>query len=180
MTTPDARPMLISTTAFRATHRGWRWPAMVVGLFVVQSVFMGVAIYLAHSNPSVAIEPEYYDKALHWDESAARHRVAVERGWSAVLDVGEASGLPATRPLRLLVTGEDAMPIPGLRVRFETFHHAASASRIFAEAAYDGGAFVAEIPMLREGLWEVRAFASEGNAELRIVEHVRISPEPSR
>ncbi len=63
-----------------------RWPAAILGLIGLNMCLVAVTIYYATSDPSAAVEPDYYRKALAWDQ-IARERAASQRlGWSCSIE----------------------------------------------------------------------------------------------
>lgn len=46
------------------------WPGMIFALLGLNACVVGVTLYLAHSDRSFAVEPEYDRKALAWQETA--------------------------------------------------------------------------------------------------------------
>lgn len=158
----------------------WMWPAMVLGLFVIQAIFMGAAIVLAHNDPSVAVEPDYYEKALRWDQDAARQRAALALGWEAALEIEPPTGAMGQRTLRVRIKDGEGNAVPDLAVTVEAFHQAESGARRSAEATPTPDGYIATIPMARAGHWEVRIRAGSGGAELQRTVFAEIPAEPAR
>jgi len=70
--------------------KGWYWPFFLVGL---QASGVGANLYFmsrAISDPSFAVEPDYYAKAIAWDAHQAQARDNAELGWELKLDVAAA------------------------------------------------------------------------------------------
>ncbi|MCG8652885.1 MAG: FixH family protein [Pirellulales bacterium] len=63
----------------------WRWGSFVVALLSLQVAGGVVAILLASGDPSVAVVPDYHQKALHWDDQVALRSAAAKLGWSLQL-----------------------------------------------------------------------------------------------
>lgn len=139
-----------------------RWPAAVVALIAFNMVVVGVTLYFAANDPSVAVEPDYYRRALDWD-AEARQRAASERlGWRAMVR------LEADRTLRLRLEDRDGAPISGAGVRATAFAEARSGDRselLLGEAA--PGEYTAPFEPSRAGRWVFR------------VEAVRPSDDPA-
>jgi predicted cobalt transporter CbtA len=49
------------------TPSGIQWPVMIVGLLGLNIVVCAITITAATTNPAI-IEPDYYEKAVNWDE----------------------------------------------------------------------------------------------------------------
>jgi nitrogen fixation protein FixH len=121
-------------------------------------IFMLVAI----NDPSFAVEPDYYRKALAWDQSQAEAAESKALGWQVAIGVDrDRSGRD-----ELLVTLSDqgGAPIPGAQLEIEAFHNAHAAQRLKVDLQPDQlpGAYKAQLPPMRRGLWEFRVRAVRG------------------
>ena len=59
--------------AHETRHRLF-WVGLILALLAGQIVLMVAMVYLATSDASFAIEPDYYQKGLNWDAVAAQVR----------------------------------------------------------------------------------------------------------
>ena len=50
-----------------------RWPAFVVGILATHTGLMILAVMLFVRHHDAGIIPDYYDKAVHWDQNRAAH-----------------------------------------------------------------------------------------------------------
>jgi nitrogen fixation protein FixH len=147
----------------RRGQQGWHWPVIVVALLMV-GVGANVGLMLvAAGDASFAVEPDYYQKALRWDETMAQETRNAALGWSVV-----AAFEPAARPgeVKLTARVNDRMgrAIEGARVLVETFH-SARASHVLAAALVPeaAGRYAATLPLGRPGIWEVRLRVERGD-----------------
>ena len=46
----------------------WRWPAILLALLGGHAAICVAMIVVATNDPSFAVEPEYYTRALDWDD----------------------------------------------------------------------------------------------------------------
>jgi nitrogen fixation protein FixH len=120
-------------------------------------------LVLAVDDPSFAVEPEYYEKAMAWDEKRAQDRRNEELGWSLELEVGHDPSPSGSRTVALLLLDDEGAAIEGATVRLETFHNA-RAGEIFEStlAPEGGGRYAAALPLRRPGLWEFRFVVESG------------------
>lgn len=139
------------------------WPGLVFALLGAQLVLVIVAIYLSTSDPSVVVEPNYYQQALHWDEHAAQLRTNAALGWSLTLDVAPRADLRGQRELTATLLNRDDTPLDGATVSIMLFHHARGHDRtdLTLTAAGDGR-YVALAPLRRAGLWQFRCTVQRG------------------
>jgi len=133
------------------------WPGMVVGLISISLCFAGVTAFVAISDPSFAVEPDYYDKALRWDEHRERAARNSELGWRVAVEVAGVPDPLGRREVRLTALDAEGRPLVGASASVEMFHHARSSNRLGATLAESApGVFSGALPIVREGIWEVR------------------------
>lgn len=157
--------------------RSWQWPLAVFGLLGFQLCVCGVGLYFATSDPSVAIEPRYYEKALAWDDEAAQRATNTRLGWVASLAVSDDADAAGRRNLRLALTTNDARPLDGAKVKLVAFHHTRSSDRLVAELAPESdGFYAAWLPLRQSGWWEVRVRIERGPEVFTQIEPIDIRP----
>lgn len=135
------------------------FPWMLVAILLVS---VGANIYLvvrATNDPSFAIEPDYYAKAVEWDRIQDEKAASEALGWKMVVDA---------RPdeLRVRLTDRLGRPIDDAVVEVEAFHNARASQRIVGALAPLGqGVYRLEYPFERSGLWEYRLSARRDELE---------------
>ena len=118
-----AAPAPAGSPDARQRRRGLFWILVPVVLLTLSLLGALTTAAIAVSDPSFAVEPDYYKKALHWDQ----HQTALERsarlGWSVALRTE-----PAIVGAELVVELRDrqGQPVEGADVRVEAFHKSAS------------------------------------------------------
>jgi nitrogen fixation protein FixH len=135
------------------------WPLGIVGLLAMNMSIVGITVYYATSDPSVAAEPNYYEKAVKWDQAAAQSVASKQLGWHVRLDVEHAVG----GTLVVRITDSIGKPVERARPIVETFHHARSGSRrtlTLVERA--PGEYACCIGAERAGRWRVRLAVHAG------------------
>jgi nitrogen fixation protein FixH len=143
--------------------RAWLWPAGLAALLVA-GVGANVAfMVVATRDPSFAVEPDYYRKALAWDEAMAQEARNEALGWGVSV-----AAMPGGRrghlTLQAAVTDRAGAAVAGAAVSVEAMH-GARASRIVAAALAEQapGRYAAELPLGRAGLWELRLRVVRGD-----------------
>ena len=80
------------TDARRRTP-GWWWPWFVVALLVATAGGQGIMLYAATHDPTFAIEPDYYQKAVAFDTTIQQERGNLALGWTATARAAIGSNL---------------------------------------------------------------------------------------
>ena len=150
--------------------RGWYWPLLLAGLLASG---VGANIYFltrAVGDPSFAVEPDYYAKAVAWDAHQAQARANLALGWKVAVDVEPASLATGRARVVARLTDRDGRTIDGAAVALRAFHNARAADVLEAPlvetAEHD---YAAELAIVRPGLWEFRLEARRGGATFTAV-----------
>jgi nitrogen fixation protein FixH len=164
MSTSSASP---APAAGQRPSRSRRWAYIFIGLLTFHAGSMIAMVIVATSDPSFAVEPNYYEQALNWNSAAEQSAQNQRLGWSAAVATGDltspAGGDAPARELRVTLTDQEGRPLDGAVVHVECFHHARSGDRTSAQlAAAGGGLYAASLPLTRPGLWEVRITVERG------------------
>jgi nitrogen fixation protein FixH len=135
-----------------ATRRGGGriWPWLIAGLFTFNVATGAAVIYFSRSDPSFAVEPDYYERALAWDQEAAalQRGRTIERAIEADARSGE---------VRVRLTEPDGSPFTEARVVATVFHHARMVEAQTVELDEPAtGTFAGAARLDRPGRWEVR------------------------
>ncbi len=137
-----------------AKKRGWYWPLLVLGLLGGLLIMNGVMLYVATRDPSFAVEKDYYQKALDWDEKRAVDAASDALGWSlAVALAMEGANVRVTAT----IADRESAPVTGAEVSLEAFHLARSAmERSVTLVEESPGVYMVTWPAMRPGIWELR------------------------
>lgn len=155
------------TSSTAKTDRGLRWALLPVGILGAMFVGWGVMIAMALDDPGFGVEPDYYEKAVHFDDLRALERESKQLGWSLEFE----SALDGDRA-RLVLTLADrtGAGIDGARVSAQAFHNAHSSDlRALVFTPRGSGKYEAWLPRPRAGLWEYRLEATRGSERYRSV-----------
>ena len=155
----------------RLKRRAWVWPAIVIALLGGNVLVGAVTVYLAMSDPSAAVEPDYYRKALDWDHTAAQLRANTELGWGVELTVGREAGARGERTVSLALADRDGAPVGGAQVSYEAFPQARGNQRI--AGTFDPrelGVYAGDLMLPRAGMWEFRFAIERGELRFTSVE----------
>jgi nitrogen fixation protein FixH len=162
MTNPNLNGQAGEAHAAAAAKRraARRWILIPIGFIAVQMSIVFTMMYVATSDPTFAVEPDYYEKALAWDATAAQHRTNERLGWRA--DV-RAEGAGTAADLVLTLTTSDGTPLDGGVVSAELFSNVRAGERTsIALEPRGGGVYRARAPFDRAGMWECRLTVKRG------------------
>jgi len=150
--------------------RGWYWPLLLAALLAAG---VGVNLYFmarAVGDPSFAVEPDYYAKAVAWDAHQAQARVNADLGWQLALTVSAADRGTGRARVVAGLTDRDGRALSGLTVGLVAFHNARAANILEATltetAAHE---YAADLAVVRPGIWEFRIVATRGAATFTAV-----------
>ncbi len=134
-----------------------RWPLFIVGLLVFQVGLGAFFFWKATSDPSFAVEEDYYQKAVNWEDKQAQDRKNIELGWTLDQSVGPINDDETTRALTAELHNADGSVMTGAIIQVETFHNVRAGEILRGELEETApGLYEIQLPMLRPGLWEIR------------------------
>ncbi len=147
------------------TGKPWFWPAAIGCILALGVGANVVLLVVANSDPSFAVEEDYYQKGLDWDEKRAQDARNDALGWRVDLAAVAAPG-DATPVLELTVALRDpgGVAVEDAGLTIEAFPLARSAT--VDRAAFRGvgdGLYRASLPFRRPGLWEFRIRIERGD-----------------
>jgi len=147
------------------------WPAALVAVLVVTVVANVALFWKANHDPSFAVEPNYYQRAVDWDSTVARRQRSDALHWQANVQLAPPEGGQAT--LLVTMTNRDGTPLDSADVRAEASHNARGADVYPLQLLASGpGLYAARIPSTAQGLWRVDLTVARGSDTL--VERVTV------
>jgi len=157
-----------------------RWPAVIIGALALHVIVSLVTVWIATSNPSYAVEEDYYQKAIHWDEKRAQDGRNSVLGWQIAFDVSPSTVVGEPAALDLVATDGSGKPLAGATVTVETFHNTRAGEILRARMVTDhDGRCSAPLSARRTGVWEFR-FSIEHESDRFTQTETRFLPLTSR
>jgi nitrogen fixation protein FixH len=136
--------------------RGIGWPIGVAAILVAT---VGLNIYGYHvandDDTALAIEPNYYQKAIDWDSTMAQMRRNVALGWHVSPQLGAFTTRDGAH-LRVTVTDSAGTAIHGATVKVSAFFNAAANNIVDTTLLPDSAGYTGTLPVNHGGLWELR------------------------
>jgi nitrogen fixation protein FixH len=132
----------------------WRWGSFVVGMLSLQVVLGVVAVMLATGDQSVAVIPDYYDKALAWDEQMAEREASKALGWQVEFVETDYGQLGSGLQINLKDAADAPIEIESGTVQL--YRHARAAEVMVAPVVQaDDGVIELASCFSHHGLWQV-------------------------
>lgn len=134
------------------------WPVFICGLIGMNMCIVGATIYFALSDSSAAVEPDYYRRALSYDDTLRQEALNARLGWTAAVAVD-----PSDRRLLITLRDSSGKPVDGARVDVEAFANLRSAERQRLALSPTGdGQYAATLKPGASGRWRVRMSVMRG------------------
>jgi nitrogen fixation protein FixH len=146
-----------------AAKRSLRWPLAIVAMIGLHATGMVVVILVATRDPSFAVEPNSYQKALAWDAFSARRHASEALGWTARVHSDRQFDAGHMRTLDCEILDRAGHPVEGATAAVLAFPHSRGEERTritLREVA--PGDYSARAPLVRTGIWELRLVAQRG------------------
>ncbi len=146
---------------------GW-WP-IAITLVLASTVAANFTVMrIAGSDPSFAVEPDYYKKAVAHDSTMEQQRQNLALGWTAYATVtrNEAGSLQ----LIVALTDSAGAAIRDATVSAVAMYIARAANPDSLALAGDGtGRYIGNLNGIHAGQWEVRVIANQGGSRFTSV-----------
>lgn len=134
-------------------------PVLLLGAGVVGWIIM---VQAALADPSVAIEPNYYQQATHIDREKALLARSAELGWTATVESFDAESDGGAR-LSFRLIDREGRGLEGLQVSAIAFPNARASDRQKLDpTSGEPGRYSARLARARFGIWEIRLVAERG------------------
>lgn len=149
------------------------WPGMVFAILGMSVIANVVLIVNATSDGGPQIVPDYYSKAVHWDEARGEEAKVADLGWDTTVRI-EASG--DDNGYIYLGFEKDGAGIEGLEVGV-TLRDPAKIMPVFVGPAAPAapGHYVTKTPLSRLGVFDVEVLAIRVNERFHDVIRVEVA-----
>ena len=141
--------------AAASRRAGMFWGSLVVGLLGIQVVVGVGAVIVATGDPSVSVVPDYYDKALRWDDEKRSRADSEALGWRADISVPGGADRNGDRTVVVRLRDGEGTAIDGAAVILSLYHHArASELQELKLRGHGDGHYSGTARMPLGGLWQ--------------------------
>ena len=101
-----------------------KWTAIIFAFLGVSMSMWLYAAMLAVRDPSMAIVPDYHEKALRWDEHMARQAKSEAMGWTVHPIAPSQVDSDGKGMVTVFLRDRDGKPIDGVKGQVRVYHHA--------------------------------------------------------
>ncbi len=135
-----------------------RWVLAPFALLSLSVASVTVMITLARGDgQGAAAEPDYYRKAVQWDEIKAQRAANDALGWVVTPTITAGRDDPRCARLEVVVADKYTVEIAGASVEAEVIPIRAADARVsFTLSPMGGGRYGADVPVRVGGTWECR------------------------
>ena len=154
-----------------------RWALVPVGLLASSFFGVGWMAIIAVRDPSFALEPDYYQKAIHWDQAQAQAANNERLGYAFSVPGAVVSDSRGLATLQLKINDRSGRAVRGAHVSATAFPNAFSEdiSQIqFNQRA--PGVYEAPVKVRHAGLWEFRVTMDDGADHVTTVLRIVLAP----
>lgn len=164
--------------------RGKYWPWIIVGMLVIHaSIILGTIAFVS-ARHDLYVEPNYYAKAIDWDNQRAIKEAADKMGWSVQLHIDEQASIDQSnadalleRFLEIALKDANNDPITRALVEIEAYHPAHATDRINKVLLADPeteGHYQTRVPIITPGFWKINIFIRHQGVEASLIKEVEI------
>ncbi|HVZ76776.1 MAG TPA: FixH family protein [Gemmatimonadaceae bacterium] len=155
--------------------RSTLWP---LGITAILAITVGANFWLlrvANDDPSFAIEPNYYQKAVNWDSTMAQERRNAALGWKLAPSLGAFSTANGAL-LHVSLADSAGRGIAGAHVTVSALFNARANDIYSATLVPDSAGYHATLPVRHAGEWELRFDVRRDGAHFTSVSRVDAEP----
>ncbi|MFN3168598.1 MAG: FixH family protein [Phycisphaeraceae bacterium] len=160
----DSAPTPRADTKPGKQARRFTMPAVVLGLLGGHMVFILIAITLATGDRSFAVVPDYYNKAVDYDQRKAELAASEGLGWQVEFQPGVDVDAKGDRELVVVVRDRDGRAVTDAEVRVSCYHYARASEPVLMELTeWLPGQYAGAGRLSREGFWQFEVIATRGD-----------------
>jgi nitrogen fixation protein FixH len=161
--TMNDSPTPAVTTKPAGPSRHLFWPIFLSSLIGIHIVSVIVMVVVATRDSSFAVEPDWYQKGLHYEQTAQQQHENSRLGWSVRLDVSRPLTGTNQRNVSCTVLDRAGKPVENATVDLVAFAHLHGSNRTSSVMLpHDGGTYMTTFAFQDPGVWEFRLAITRG------------------
>jgi nitrogen fixation protein FixH len=147
----------------KAKRRYLLWPILLTSLIGIHTISVIVMVIVATHDSSFALEPDWYLKGLHYEQTVEQQQANSRLKWSVQLDVGQPLDGSHRRKVTCTIRDAAGKPIENATVDLVAFAHLRANNRQSSVLLpQEGGSYAATLPFEDVGMWEFRVVVTRG------------------
>ncbi len=111
------------------------WPVFILSLIGIHIVSVVTMVVVATHDRSFAVEPDFYQKGLHYEQTLDQRRENARLGWTAKLEVGRPLSGSNVRNVVCRLSDRDEKPLDDAKIDMVAFAHLREPCQILRPAA---------------------------------------------
>jgi nitrogen fixation protein FixH len=158
-----------------------KWPLLVVALLGGHVTILVAIVTVATRDPSFAVMPNYYENAVHWDQSQAALRASAKLGWKLENIPSDTSDALGRRTVTFALADAAGKPVANAKVDVTAFHHshATTPTQLSFTTGVDGKA-TPVVSIRHAGFWSFQCTAVAADGKTTFTETVTQYINPPR
>lgn len=153
----------------------FRWIGIVVGLLVANAIAVGVLIAKS-GDPADRIVPDYYRRAVAWDDTVAALRASDELGWSAEAQL--VALRPGAARVEIALARDTGAPLTGASVEVEVRHRSRATGTTVTLTERSPGHYDADVALDSHGLHDLGVRARHGADHFAMAQTAELAAAP--
>jgi nitrogen fixation protein FixH len=120
-------------------------------------------VIVATHDRSFAVEPDYYQKGLHFEQTIEQRRENARLGWAIKLELGPSLSGSNVRGVTCMLRDRDGASLADAKIDLVAFAHLRASRTVSRVLLPEGeGRYVATVPFGDPGIWEFRLVVTRG------------------
>jgi len=141
------------------------WPVLITSLICLHVVSVVTMVIVATHDSSFAIEPDFYQKGLNYQQTIEQQHENARLGWSIQLDVSRPLSGSDLRNVTCRLCDRDAKPLEKAKIDLVAFAHLradANHRHACVLLPQEPGSYVGTFAFADPGMWEFRLVVARG------------------
>jgi nitrogen fixation protein FixH len=136
---------------------------LITGLIGIHIVSVVTMVIVATHDRSFAVEPDFYQKGLHYEQTLDQRRENSRLGWTAKVEVSRPLSGSNARSVVCRLSDRDGQPLNDAKIDMVAFAHLrASRAQSCVLFPQDSGRYVVSLAFDDPGIWEFRLVVTRG------------------